>query len=123
HVTLFTDEIVMIMQEIARADAFSKVYISTEFFDASINRIGGYAVGIRAVQKAMLYALLEPTWILREYEEKNQLFARLGLLEILKAMPYGDVWNMYCEAMKVPTEDNILGEVFEYEENITSKRH
>ena len=122
HVTLFTEEIVAIMQEIVRADALDKVYIGTEFFDASINRIGAYATGVRAVQKAMLYALLEPTGLLRGYEKKNQLFARLGLLENLKSMPYGDVWDQYCVMMGVPDDSSWIKEVFKYEEEVLSKR-
>ncbi len=122
HITLFTEEIVAIMQEIVRAEALDKVYIGTEFFDASVNRIGAYATGIRSVQKALLYALLEPSALLREFEEKNQLFARLGMLENLKSMPYGDVWNHYCEIMSVPDDNNWINEVFKYEREVTSKR-
>lgn len=122
HITLFSDEIVAIMQEIVRADALDRVYIGTEFFDASVNRIGAYLTGIRAVQKALLYALLEPTELLREYEQKNQLFARLGMLENLKSMPYGDIWDHYCMQMGVPDDDSWIKEVFRYEEEVLSKR-
>ncbi|MCL4378919.1 MAG: L-rhamnose isomerase [Actinobacteria bacterium] len=122
HVTLFSDEIVAIMQEIVRADALNKVYIGTEFFDASINRIGAYTTGIRAVQKALLYALLEPVDVLRDYENKNQLFARLGLFENLKSMPYGDIWNHYCSIMGVADDSKWISEVFKYENEILSKR-
>ena len=122
HVTLFTEEIVAIMQEIVRAGALNRVYIGTEFFDASINRIGAYTAGIRAVQKALLYALLEPTGLLRQYEEKNQLFARLGMLENLKAMPYGDVWNHCCRQMNVPDDSKWIDEVFKYENEVLTRR-
>jgi L-rhamnose isomerase len=122
HVTLFTEEIVAIMQEIVRAGALDKAYIGTEFFDASINRIGAYTTGIRAVQKALLYALLEPTDLLRQYEEKNQLFARLGVLENLKAMPYGDVWNHYCKEMGIPDDPEWIDEVFKYENEVLARR-
>ena len=122
HVTLFTDELVAIMQEIVRAGALEKAYMGTEFFDASINRIGAYIIGIRAVQKAMLYALLEPIRILEKYEEEKQLFARLGLLENLKSMPHGDVWNYYCELEEVPGDDKWIDEVFKYEKDVLLKR-
>lgn len=122
HVTLFSDEIVAIMQEIVRADALDKVYIGTEFFDASINRIGAYAIGVRATQKALLYALLEPRDLILGYENNNQLFARLGLLENMKAMPYGDVWNHYCEMMGVPDDNTWIDIVFKYEKEVLSKR-
>ena len=122
HVTLFTEELVAIMQEIVRAGALEKAYMGTEFFDASINRIGAYVIGIRAVQKAMLYALLEPIRILEKYEEEQQLFARLGLLENLKSMPHGDVWNYYCELEEVPGDDKWIDEVFKYEKDVLLER-
>lgn len=122
HVTLFSDEIVAIMQEIVRADALDKVYIGTEFFDASINRVGAYAIGIRAAQKALLYAMLEPTALLLDYEKKGQLFARLGMLENLKAMPMGDVWNRYCSIEGVPDDNEWINVVFKYEKEVLSKR-
>lgn len=122
HITLFSDEIVAIMQEIVRADALDKVYLGTEFFDASVNRVGAYATGVRAVQKALLYALLEPADLLKKYENNNQLFARLGMLENLKSMPYGDVWNHYCEMTGVPDDSRWIGDVLKYEKEVTSKR-
>lgn len=122
HVTLFSDEIVAIMQEIVRADALDKVYIGTEFFDASINRIGAYTIGVRATQKALLYALLEPRDLILGYENNNQLFARLGLLENLKAMPFGDVWNHYCNIAGVPDDNTWIDIVFKHEKEVLSKR-
>jgi len=122
HITLFSDEIVAIMQEIVRAGALDRVFIGTEFFDASVNRIGAYITGVRAVQKALLYALLEPTELLRQYEEKNQLFARLGLLENLKAMPYGEIWDYYCNQMGVADDQGWIDEVLEYEDEVLKKR-
>jgi L-rhamnose isomerase len=77
---------------------------------------------VRATQKALLYALLEPRDLLIGYENNNQLFARLGLLENLKAMPYGDVWNHYCEIMGVPGDNAWIDTVFKYEKEVLSKR-
>ncbi len=122
HITLFSDEMVSIMQEIVRAGVLDKTYIGTEFFDASVNRIGAYATGLRSAQKSLLFALLEPYGVLSEYEDKKQLFARLGMMENLKSMPHGDVWNQYCSLEGVPADDEWIDEVFKYEKDVILKR-
>ncbi len=122
HVTILTGELIAIMQEIIRADALDKVYIGSDFFDGSINRIGAWVIGERAIAKALLYALLEPTTVLKDYENKGSLFARLGFLEQLKTMPFGDIWNYYCRQMDTPAEDEWMDEVFRYEKEVLSKR-
>jgi L-rhamnose isomerase len=122
HITLFSDEMMAIMQEVVRAGALDKTFIGTEFFDASVNRIGAYATGLRAAQKSLLFALLEPHDVLSGYEKKNQLFARLGMLENLKSMPHGDVWNYYCQKENVPADDVWIDEVLKYEKDVILKR-
>ncbi|MBC8386622.1 MAG: L-rhamnose isomerase [Actinobacteria bacterium] len=122
HVPILTEELIAIMAEIIRADALSKVHIATDFFDGSINRIGAWVIGARAVLKSLLIALLEPTHILKSYEESGNLFARLGFLEALKSMPFGAVWDYYCESMGVLTETEWIDEVLKYEKEVTSKR-
>lgn len=122
HVPILTEELTAIMAEIIRADALSKVHIATDFFDGSINRIGAWVIGTRAVLKSLLIALLEPTHILKSYEESGNLFARLGFLETLKSMPFGAVWDYYCKSMGVLTETEWIDEVLKYEKEVTSKR-
>jgi len=122
HVPILTEELIAIMAEIIRADALSKVYIATDFFDGSINRIGAWVIGARAVLKSLLIALLEPTHILKSYEESDNLFARLGFLETLKSMPFGAIWNYYCDSMGVPNDMEWIDEVLKYEKEVTSKR-
>ena len=48
HVITMNDETVLIAQELNRIDAYDKVNIGLDFFDASINRIGAYVSGIRS---------------------------------------------------------------------------
>jgi L-rhamnose isomerase len=122
HVTILTEELIAIMTEIIRADALSKVHIATDFFDGSINRIGAWVIGARAVLKALLIALLEPTHILRDYEDKNNLFARLGFMEALKIMPFGAVWDFCCESIGVPVDVDFIDEVLKYEKEVVTKR-
>jgi len=122
HVPILTDEVIAIMNEIIRANAINKVYIASDFFDGSINRVGAWVIGERTICKALLFALLEPTYVLKEYEENGELFARLGFLETLKSMLFGAVWDYYCESMDVLNEREWISEVLKYEKEVLSKR-
>jgi L-rhamnose isomerase len=84
HVTLFSEDIMSIMSEIVRSESLDKIFIGTDFFDASINRIGAWVIGGRSILKALLYALLEPLKLIRDYEEKYNKFSRLAILEAKK---------------------------------------
>jgi len=122
HVTTLSEEIVAIMQEIVRAGALDRVYIGTDYFDGSINRVGALALGARTVIKALLFALLEPTAILREYEISENFFARLALLEDLKILPVGAVWEKFCNDHDVPGDFKWTDDVLEYERDVLNKR-
>lgn len=122
HVPILSDELISIMQEAVRAGIINKVFIGTDFFDSSINRIGAYVIGVRAVQKAILFALLEPTHLLKKYEEENKLFARLAMFEKMKTMPFGYIWDYYCEMMNVPDDKKWIDEVLKYENEFLKKR-
>jgi L-rhamnose isomerase len=97
HVTILDDETKAIMEEIARCDAFDKVHIGLDFFDASINRIAATAIGGRTAKKAILTALLQPEKELKEAEHTGNFTKRLALLEEVKGLPFGLVWAKYCE--------------------------
>ncbi len=122
HVATFNDEILMIAQETVRANALDRVNIGLDFFDASLNRIGAYVVGARAVQQAFLFALLEPIATLREYEESGRNFERLAILEIMKSKPYGAVWNYYCLNNDVPVGEDFMTEIQDYEKEVLNRR-
>jgi L-rhamnose isomerase len=122
HVTTLTDEIIAIMQEIIRAEALGRVYIGTDFFDASINRVGALVLGARTVKKALLYALLEPAGSLKKYEDEGNLFARLALLEDLKTAPAGIVWEQFCKLNDTPGDFEWAGDVLKYEHEVLGKR-
>ena len=98
------------------------INIALDFFDGSINRVGAYVIGSRATLKAILFALLEPTEKLRSYEEEKNGFARLALLEELKTLPFGAVWDRYCLQQAVPAGTNWLADIHSYERNVLSKR-
>ncbi len=122
HVVLLTDETTDLAKEIVRANALDKVHIGLDFFDASINRIGAYVIGIRATQKAFLQALLEPLAQLRGYEANGQYFERLALLEEAKSLPWNAVWDYFCLKNDIAIGEDYIGEIQQYERDVTSKR-
>ncbi|MCP4725461.1 MAG: L-rhamnose isomerase [bacterium] len=122
HVVILNDDLRYLFEEIVRADILKRVNIALDFFDASINRIGGWVISMRATLKALMLALLEPGDLLREYENSGNYFARLALLEEVKTMPFGAVWDYFCLRMDVPVGDSWISEVLQYEEDVTGKR-
>jgi len=122
HVVVLSDELLAMAQEIVRADAVDKVHVGLDYFDASINRIGAYVVGVRATQKALLQALLEPLATLREFEANGQFFERLALLEEAKSMPWGAIYNYYCAQKNVIVGEAYIADIQQYENDVTSKR-
>ncbi|MCI1208590.1 MAG: L-rhamnose isomerase [Treponema sp.] len=122
HVIIFNDDQRAMAEEIIRTGKLDRIHIGTDFFDGSINRIGAWVIGARATEKALLYALLEPHDRLVKYEEAGNYFARLALNEELKTMPFGTVWQRYCEQSSVPSDTEVISAVMEYEKDVTSKR-
>ncbi|MDD6668606.1 MAG: L-rhamnose isomerase [Bacteroidales bacterium] len=123
HVTIMNDDTLDLCREIVRCNAIDRVHIGLDYFDASINRIGAYIIGARATQKCVLLALLEPIESLRKYEAADKGFERLAMLEELKSMPWGAVWDMYCLRNNVPVGEEYIAEIESYEAEITSKRN
>ena len=123
HVTLFDDNTRNLFSELVRADALDRAHIGLDYFDASINRIGAYIIGSRATLKCVLLALLEPIESLRKYEAQDMGFERLAMLEELKSMPWGAVWDMYCLQNGVPVGEEYIKDIERYEAEITSKRN
>jgi L-rhamnose isomerase len=122
HVVTLTDDLLAVAQELARGDYFGRVHIGLDFFDASINRVAAWVVGTRAMLKALLIALLEPTKQLRDVEAAGDLTSRLALSEAFKSLPFGAVWDYYCERQGVPAGATWLAEVKRYEADELSKR-
>ena len=122
HVVILNDDVMDMAREIVRCDALDRVHVGLDYFDATINRIGAYVVGSRATQKAFLMALLEPTQLLRRYEEEGKGFERLALQEEAKSLPWGAVWDMFCLRQGVAVGESFIGEIQKYEADVTSKR-
>ena len=122
HVVLVTDDLRAIAEEIVRGDFLDRVHIGLDFFDASIHRVAAWIIGTRAMIKALLAALLEPTEKLRQLEIEGDFTSRLAMVEELKTLPLGAVWDHYCLEQNVPVGMAWMDEVRDYERQVTSKR-
>ncbi len=122
HVVISSDELSAIAQEIVRGNFLDRVHIGLDYFDASINRIAAWVIGARSMQKALLAALLEPTASLRKLEKSDDFTARLAMLEEIKALPFGPIWDYYCSKSSVPVGDDWIKDVKDYEKKVSSKR-
>ena len=122
HVTLMDDPTLELFSEIVRAGAMDRVHYGLDYFDGAINRIGAYVIGSRAAQKCMLRALLEPTALIRDWELKGETYKVLTYLEEAKALPWGAVYDEFCERNNVPVGDAYMAEIDRYTAEVTSKR-
>lgn len=122
HVVNLEDDILNIAHEIVRCNAIKQVRIGLDYFDASINRIGAYVIGTRATQMAMMQALLEPIPLIRTHEENARYFERMALLEQMKIMPMGAVWEYYCMLNKVAQTNELIPEIQAYEMSMFGTR-
>ena len=120
HVVIFDDETKEIAKEIVRNDALDRVFIATDYFDASINRISAWVTGVRNVQKSLLFALLQPDFRMKELQGKNDFTEIMYLSEEMKTMPFGDVWDEFLTRENVPK--NYLSEVKKYESEVLLAR-
>lgn len=120
HVVIFDDETKEIAKEIVRNDALDRVFIATDYFDASINRISAWVTGVRSVQKALLFALLQPDEAMKKLQNESNFTEIMYLLEEMKTAPLGDVWNEYLERENITKY--YLEEVRKYEEEVLVKR-
>jgi L-rhamnose isomerase len=114
HVVILDDPTRAVMEEVVRGDFLGRTSIGLDYFDASINRVAAWVIGIRATQKALLLALLEPSKHLREAEENGNFTARLALLEEAKSLPWGAVWDEFCARNDVPAGAHWLAEAEAY---------
>lgn len=122
HVLLFDDETREMAKEIVRNDALERVYMALDYFDASINRISAWAVGLLSWQKALLYAMLSPNAALKALQDENKLTELMMMQEEVKTLPFGDVWAEYCERCGVAGDKSWFEEIKKYEADVLSKR-
>ena len=121
HVIVLDNELERIAQEVVRGGYEQRVAIALDYFDASINRVAAWVIGVRNAKKALLKALLEPYGLLRQAELEGDYSARLALGEEFRTLPFGEVWNMYLERKSMPAA-NWLDEVKAYERDVLFHR-
>ena len=122
HVVTFTDDLQAICQEVVRGGYLARTHIGLDYFDASINRIAAWVIGMRNTLKALLAALLEPAEMLRGLELAGDFTARLALLEELKSLPFAAVWDYHCLQQGVPVGGGYMDAVKAYEKDVLGKR-
>lgn len=122
HVLLLDDETKEIAKEIVRNNATGRVYMALDYFDASINRISAWVVGFRSWQKAMLMALCTPNEELKRLQDEGNFTRLMVMQEEAKLLPFGDVWDEYCERCGVSGDTAWFDEIMEYEKDVLSKR-
>lgn len=120
HVVIFDDETKEIAKEIVRNDALDRVFIATDYFDASINRISAWVTGVRSVQKALLFALLQPNAQMKAHQDEERLTELMVLSEEMKTAPFGDIWNEFLAQEKVAA--NYISIIKDYEEKVLVNR-
>ena len=121
HVVILNDDLLAIAREIVANSYEKRVHIGLDYFDASINRVAAWTIGTRNMLRALLIGLLESP-LIRTAEAAGDLTTRLALQEEAKSLPFGAVWDYYCEQKGVPVGDAWLTEVKSYEKNVLSKR-
>ncbi len=122
HVIILDDELRAIGREIVRANAMGRTLIALDFFDASINRVSAWVIGMRNMQKALLAGLLLPNARLTALQNENRLGEVMAIEEELKLYPMGDVWDRFCEMNSVPQRSHWMDDVRRYEEEVLAKR-
>jgi len=122
HVVILDDAVRNLFLEIARGDAWKRVFVALDFFDASINRIAAYVIGARSTRQAILLGLLDPSHLLRAAEAAGRGHERLALMEHTKALPWSAVWDELCTRSEVPVGVRWLADVSRHEKEVLSKR-
>jgi len=122
HVVILSDNLRRLMQELVRGDYLARTHIGLDYFDASINRIAAWVIGTRNAQRALLLAMLEPVDMMREFDRNGDYTQRLAMLEELKGMPFGAVWDTFCMQKGVPVGMAYMDEIKAYEAEVLSKR-
>ena len=122
HVVVLNEDLEAIAQELVRGNYLERTHVGLDYFDASINRVAAWTIGARNMLKAVLKALLEPVERLRALESSADYTGRLALLEEAKTLPFGGVWDYYCERANAPIGGAWLEQIRRYEREVLSTR-
>jgi L-rhamnose isomerase len=122
HVLIQSDDLTSLMLEMKRGRFFSQIGMGLDYFDASINRVAAWVIGLRAAGKALLTALLEPSHLLEAAEAKGDFTSRLALMEEFKNLPINAVWDKICLDKGIPIHAGWLELLKQYESEVQSVR-
>lgn len=121
HVILLNDDILQMGQELIASDLLDRTYIGLDFFDATISRTAAWVIGTRNMQKSLLRALLLPWEKLRTVENALDFTSRLVITEELKDLPFGAVWEDFCDRHDCPTGQTLLGHLDGYQSSVAGR--
>ena len=121
HVIRYDDAVRAAAHEMVRL-GLDNFIIALDYFDASINRIAAWVLGMRNMQKALLEALLEPTDTLKQLQNDHDYTMQLVLQEELKMYPIDAVWEEFCDRAKLPANQDWMSDVLTYEQDVLLKR-
>ena len=122
HVIRLDDETKEIAKEIVASGRIDDIAIALDYFDASINRVAAWTIGLRNFRKALLIAMLTPHSQLKKLQDEGNYTKLMMLDEELKSYPWGAIWNEYCERCGVAVGESFYDEIVEYEKEVLSKR-
>jgi len=122
HVVILNDDLQAIAQELVRGNYLARTHIGLDFFDASINRIAAWTIGARNMLRALCLAMLEPHAQYKRLEREGDYTSRLALMEEVKTLPAGAVWDYHCQKQGVPVGEAWLAEVKTYERKVLAHR-
>ena len=122
HVVAFDDELKEMACEIIRNDADERVLIGLDYFDAIINRIVAWVTGAQCMQKALLYAALQPYGDMKKMQDNADFSQLMIARETVKELPFGVVWEEYCARQGVPFGANLYAQIKKYEDEVLAKR-
>lgn len=122
HVIRLDDETKEIAKEIVASGRINDIAIALDYFDASINRVAAWTMGLRNFRKALLIAMLTPHAELKALQESENFTKLMMLDEELKSYPWGAVWDEYCARCGVGVGEAWYDEIIKYENEVLSKR-
>jgi L-rhamnose isomerase len=123
HVVTLDDELQAIAREVVRSGQLAgRIHLGLDYFDASINRVAAWVIGMRNLIRALLIALLEPADCLQAAEGAMDFTRRLALQEEAKGLPWAAVWDYYCMTNEVPVGITWFDRVERYEDEVLSRR-
>jgi L-rhamnose isomerase len=123
HIVVWNDDVQNVCKELVRLQAWDRIHIALDYFDASMNRIAAWAIGARSVQKALLSALLDPIEMIRDNEKRGNFSGRLALMEETKNLPFSGIWDNYCMSQGVPVLADWMHSVDRYETKVLKSRY